>query len=535
MKTLISSLFLLSSALLAQGQLGTLTGPVAGSTIPIGSTVTFAWTANTYPAPPSSARYYVCVNTVHFDTINEFCPDPNSLGAGTNSQSMDWPMIYQDPGNYNPIFVTFWQSVFDSVTGWTYTPTYIQYQTTPASVVVMTDAGGTGNPLATPGDDDYSDPQDPYAVLVYPNSGSGPTQAFTFLAQDEAGWQDISYIVIQFGSGDSNCTVNWVPAGIFIGFSTPIPLGSNQIWHGPNCDILGSQSSETLLGNNITLTLGYSFSSSMVGTQNIYMNVVSKSGLPSPGYQLLGTWTPNPTSGTDSMTTHKTFITKHGEAINIKRGDVFKTSPAVQYSYTPGAGSNSYSYTFDNSEVAHIRLGIVPEDTDIGDTSSSQPKGWLRTGPGWHRWTGAENSKTAQYVVTSTKRPGLMPLFLQNDWDGMGAKMNGQPIPDDAGFTGIVKHISSREESRLNAEINIFENSRQEFVIGPAFKPEDTMADVMKRVKIWARSTDGYGFTFLEPLVAAANPKSVLDSLSPSTQLERDIVSSLRTVFAIAK
>lgn len=508
----------------------TFIGPAAGTTLPVGSTQTFSWTPNTTPAPgPPSPRYILCVSTVAFDTSG-LCGNPGSQSWLSGLDT--WVAVQiPDPGDNNSLYVVFKQRVFDPTLGWYYNNTQLLYPTTPASMGAMKDVGGTGNPIATPGNDAYSDPMDPRPVLVSPNSGSGQTQAFTFLATDEGGWADIAWLQIMIGNSGT-CVVYWNPNGVYQLNGTPTALGSNQIFHQTDCDILNSQSSVSVSGNDVSLTLQYSFVPTWAGTQNIYMNVASSTGLPSPGTLFMGTWTPNPNLGTDM---HKTFLTANGEAVRIKRGDFFKTPPTVKYSYTTGTDSSSYTYEFDNSEVAHTRLGIVPEDDDIGETSSSEPEGWINMGPGWHRWKGATSSKTAQYVVHATKLPGLMPLFLQNDWDGQSEHLNGKAIPKDSDITGTAKPLSSRDQTRLNAEINIFENSRQEFVIGPAFKPTDTMADVMKRVKIWARTKNGYGFTFLQPLVAAADPKSALDSLTPSTQLERDIVSCLRNVFAIAK
>jgi hypothetical protein len=534
MKNLLSLILVLSAAAFAQSGLATFIGPAAGTTLPVGSTPTFTWTANTMPVPPApSPAYFLCFNITAFDASG-FCSAPGSIyGPAPRPTDLSLAMQVIDPGDNNPLYVTFCQRVYDGdptspTYGWHYASTYLLYPTTPAVVTVITDTGGTGNPVTTT--TDYSDPTDPSPVAMYPNSGSGQTQSFNFLVTDEAGWQDIGYITIEIG--DTTCQVNWVASGLFVGFSNPTPLGSNQVFHAQNCDILNSQSSASVQGNDVSLTLDYVFSSSWAGTQNVYVNVTSRSGLPTPGFVLMGTWTPNPSLGTDM---YKTFHTTHGEAVRIKRGDVYKDPPKVKYSYSSGAGSSSYTYEFNNHEVAHMRLGIMPEDTTIGQTGTSEPEGWINLGPGWDRWKGATSSKTAQYTVTSAKMPGLLPLFLQTDWDGTAAAINGDPVPADSGFTGLLKPPARGDGAKMNAQINIFANSLQRMVIGPAFDPDSTLETIMTRVRIWARTKNGYGFTFLQPLIDAKDPKSALDSLTPATQLERDVVSCLRTVFAGAK
>jgi hypothetical protein len=216
-----------------------------------------------------------------------------------------------------------------------------------------------------------------------------------------------------------------------------------------------------------------------------------------------------------------------GEVVRVKRGDQIKIGQ-VKYSSSPdpnGAGTQ-YSYTIDNREAARVRLGN-PLEPATGITATTQPKGWL-PGPGWGQWKNADLSPTATYSVLSPNLPGVLPLYVQGDFDGLVDRINGRTPPDDAGVSpGETVGLGRKDNIHLANAMSIYNNSILEYVIGPVFDPQPKMADVLAKVKTWSKD---YGFTFLAPLVTASDPKSALDSINPSTQLETDILSSLRVV-----
>lgn len=228
------------------------------------------------------------------------------------------------------------------------------------------------------------------------------------------------------------------------------------------------------------------------------------------------------------------------EKVYVKRADLIDIGN-LTYSNSPEAGLIRYTYTFDNRQVANLALGD-PEGPSAGVISTTQPKKWTSvhstaTLPTlqyavWGQWRAAELSPQATYSVLSNRLPGLVLMRFQSDSRGFVSRLNGVPASD-----GIILSKTAGwgplDQLLIANASTVWGNSLQKLVIGPVFDQTPTMDDVMAQVKIWA--TTDYGATFLSPLLTASEPRAALDSLTPQTQLERDIVACLRGVFAVAK
>lgn len=215
-----------------------------------------------------------------------------------------------------------------------------------------------------------------------------------------------------------------------------------------------------------------------------------------------------------SPETHIHVKTSTGQ-VDIKRGDLI-TIGDLSYKYLKSpSGSFTYSYQFDNREVANIRLGYVTDGV-LDAIASTQPKGWMGSGMGgWGAFKSPERMANAIYSVTSTRAPGLLPMYFQSDVDNLVAAANGEAV-DSIGFPAG----STKDNEKLAAATSIFNNSVLRWVIGPVFPPGTTKDDVMAKIKVWVND---YGFVFLQPLL---NHGSITD-LAPQNQLERDIVTTL--------
>lgn len=215
----------------------------------------------------------------------------------------------------------------------------------------------------------------------------------------------------------------------------------------------------------------------------------------------------------------KTVTTSKGD-IEIARGDLINPG-VVSYEFSRQEdGSTTYSYTLDNSEVYILKLGEQADVVRGEKRITTQPTNWFPFSSGWNAQAKAETSKRANFTLNCPRRPGLQPIFMHGDANGVLAAMNGGPAPSFPRNMGTVDNIAILKVAKITS------NSVKQFVIGPTFKATDTDDDVIKRVRQWIK----YEFTFLTPLVSCNDPASTLPALQPSTQLEQDIVTCLQAV-----
>ena len=140
----------------------------------------------------------------------------------------------------------------------------------------------------------------PTNVSVTPSSGTGTTQAFTFVYSDPYGYTDIHWVNMLFQTqinGQSACWVQYTPSTNIIDLVndsgsgyTSSTLGVAGTLSNSQCSVDTGLSTASSSGNNVTVTAVVTFKPAFTGTKNIYMGVYTNTNLTS-GWQLMGTWT----------------------------------------------------------------------------------------------------------------------------------------------------------------------------------------------------------------------------------------------------
>ena len=143
--------------------------------------------------------------------------------------------------------------------------------------------------------------QPPSVVSVTPNSGNGlGPKAFSFSYSDPNGFNYLNTVQALFsatGSGANSCWLRYVPSlnnlymmndagSSWIG---PMNLGTAGTLQNSQCGINVGSSSVSESGNNLTLNLAITFTSSFAGTQSTWMKADDNGGQTS-GWQVPGSW-----------------------------------------------------------------------------------------------------------------------------------------------------------------------------------------------------------------------------------------------------
>jgi len=145
--------------------------------------------------------------------------------------------------------------------------------------------------------------QSPSVVSLTPNSGSGSTATFTFVASDPNGVGDLNSVAIvvnSFLSASQTCYARYFPGNnqVFLqndagnGWSSngspgaASGLGNNQCW-------IHLQSSSVSSGSNLTITLAINFQPTFNGGKNVWIEAHDNED-GSSGWQQLGSWTAQP-------------------------------------------------------------------------------------------------------------------------------------------------------------------------------------------------------------------------------------------------
>lgn len=108
-----------------------------------------------------------------------------------------------------------------------------------------------------------------------------------------------------------------------------------------------------------------------------------------------------------------------------------------------------------------------------------------------------------------------MPIHLQGDVlhlkgkQAPGLRLTGKTSTDEA-----IARAASFED-----------NSVKRYVIGPAIPSKASKKEILELVRKWH---DEYGFTFLRPILDEG--AAAMNRIQPASQLERDILESLRAV-----
>ncbi|MGD0131934.1 MAG: hypothetical protein ABSE57_07805, partial [Bryobacteraceae bacterium] len=141
----------------------------------------------------------------------------------------------------------------------------------------------------------------PAVVSLSPAAGTGLTQTFTMVYLDPNGISDLSDLVVVFNTSvsvSSDCAVVYVPgtnkmylynnAGTAL--STAVIPGSSGSVSNSQCTLAGTGSSFSTSGDDLTLTVALTFSTTFVGQQKIYLE--AKGSAANSGWVKKGTWTP---------------------------------------------------------------------------------------------------------------------------------------------------------------------------------------------------------------------------------------------------
>ena len=143
--------------------------------------------------------------------------------------------------------------------------------------------------------------QPPSAVSVTPNSGSGLSpQTFNLVYADSGGFSYLNDVQVLFSPLESlsnSCMLQYTPStnNLYLmndagtTWLGPMTLGTAGTLQNSQCGVNVGSSSVSGSGNNLTLNLPITFTSSFAGTQTIWMIAYDNAGL-SSGLQNMGTW-----------------------------------------------------------------------------------------------------------------------------------------------------------------------------------------------------------------------------------------------------
>jgi hypothetical protein len=210
----------------------------------------------------------------------------------------------------------------------------------------------------------------PSVISTTPSSGQGFVQTFTLLYSDAGGYANITSEQVNFSaplSGANACYVS--VSGNSIGLVTDAGTDWTQSTLGTpggfvqnsQCRVDAAASSVSGSGNNLTLTLAITFSSSFAGTKTIYMNDADSGG--GTGWLTEGTWT----VGSPTVPSAVSVAPSAGSGLT-------KTFSFV-FSDTGGYGNLSYAQIIINSTLNGSQACFVsyfPSNNQIelaGDTS----------------------------------------------------------------------------------------------------------------------------------------------------------------------
>src|SRR5437667_402374 len=144
----------------------------------------------------------------------------------------------------------------------------------------------------------------PMNVSVTPASGSGSSQAFSFVFSDASGYADINWVQMIVGpqvQSQNVCFVTYTRAtnvlqlvidagGTFVGSGAT--LGSPGTLTNSQCTLNAGASSVSGSGNNLTVSLALTFKPAFAGAKGVFSGVINNANVFS-GWQTMGSWTVN--------------------------------------------------------------------------------------------------------------------------------------------------------------------------------------------------------------------------------------------------
>jgi len=301
--------------------------------------------------------------------------------------------------------------------------------------------------------------QPPTVVSVTPNPATGLSNTFALTYSDPNGAEDLKYVKVIFNPGtgaSTTCYVSYTVGSNLLSLYNDAGTGVTSITPGSGtlsnsqCTITGSGTSVVRSGDNLTLNLPVTASSTYTGIQTVFMDAVDNSAA-TTGWVNKGTWTPaanqppavvsetpNPATGLSN-----TFVLTYSDpngATNLKYVEVnFNSTTAVSNtcyasyslvtnqlslynnagtgfsSINPGSGTLSNSQcTITGSGTSVVKSGdtltlnlkVTASSTYTGVHSvfmeaidnSSATTGWISEGT----WTPATNQSPTVVSVTPT-------------------------------------------------------------------------------------------------------------------------------------
>jgi hypothetical protein len=139
----------------------------------------------------------------------------------------------------------------------------------------------------------------PAVVSVTPNPASGLSNTFALTYSDVAGASDLKLVEVVFNSAvdaPNSCFVEYAPAANLLYLLNNAGTGSSSITPGSGtlsnsqCTITGNGTSVVKSGNNLTLNLDVTASSTFTGKHSLFMFAEDSSEMSS--WVNEGTWTP---------------------------------------------------------------------------------------------------------------------------------------------------------------------------------------------------------------------------------------------------
>jgi hypothetical protein len=174
--------------------------------------------------------------------------------------------------------------------------------------ITATQPGNSTYAAATPVTQTFKVLSPPPAIVSFsPNSGAGTSVTFKAVYSDPNGAGDLSELLLQVNASQSSanaCYVYYQPKGNHLYLAND----SGNAWTAPaltpgvagtasnsQCTLNAGTSSITTMGDDLTLSVALTFSSTVTGSQNVYLYAANLSGQNS-GWVKEGTWAPNPSA-----------------------------------------------------------------------------------------------------------------------------------------------------------------------------------------------------------------------------------------------
>jgi hypothetical protein len=192
----------------------------------------------------------------------------------------------------------------------------------------------------------------PTIVSVSPATGTGTAATFTAVYSDPNGFGDLSQVQLLVNlteNGADACYVYYEPQTnqLFLrndagtAWLTPAltPGGTGTVG-GSQCTLNAASSAVSTAGNQMTLKVGLTFSSTFVNSRNVYLYADGLDGQNS-GWVKEGTWTPNPSAGPPAIV-----------SLSPNSGDVISGTFTAVYSDPNGAADLSVAYLLANTSTA---------------------------------------------------------------------------------------------------------------------------------------------------------------------------------------